>query len=158
MALWETAPGGLTLHVFGRKNATMSDSELVMPGFLETLIIMAQRGGEIGVSLFVGGAWISGNITTERKFLDNATSEIGEAVSKATGGEVNAKSLRRSVFKHLLEDAEEAETANPMSMSGFIYLTDVQTKREDAVSISPTAIMRVTIASIDAVMAGRLIP
>lgn len=129
---------------------------MVKPGFIQTLVILAHNiKAGIPASFFVGGKWFTGEITSERAFLEESAALFSDGLARATGMPVEevTAGLRAGSFKHLLEQ-ETQEEGN--LLPEFVYLKDVEIIDGPNRVRLDKPIVRIVLASVAAFQFGRM--
>lgn len=117
---------------------------------------ITSTGGEIGVSLLVGGNWITGMLCSPRSWYE----QVGHLVDTASdnGFGLVFRELGRSIYPTSDEvDAGVADPPPSERIIGFIHLRDARTiSPSGSIPTNAGGLVRLRIEQIDGWMVGNL--
>jgi hypothetical protein len=121
---------------------------------------LANQGSidELGISLVVGGGWITGQLVGARAWFEGLARSIDEAGTAAGFGDVS-REVGAHVYPSESEREAAGERADDVALPGFLHLRDAQVIGSEGRPV-PTrgGFVRVRLEEVAAWMLGRIGP
>ena len=127
---------------------------------LASFVNLANTGtiGELGVSLVIGGAWVTGQLVGARAWFEGLALSLDEAGTAGDFGDV-IRMLGAQVYPSESEREAAGEVEEEPVLPGFLHLRDAQLVGTDGRSV-PTrgGYVRVRLEEVAGWMLGRIAP